>query len=316
VSIAASHRPDPDELAAFVDGQLSGEEHQKLEAHLGACEACREVVAESLLLLEEVPETAVAAEADGAADVEPEGARILTHPRWRRVAWQLAPLAAAALLVLVLWPSLAVLGGPASSRELLAGFTDPHGLTARLDHGWPRLRGESYVKNLTPEKIAFRLGVRVFDLQVALKTDSENEVRATLEKLILLLKDGVDLSEFIWFRYQGALDQIAGGGELDEQALEAALDAEDELEKILDSAYFPLGRWAEAGRLAAMADDRNFFERRKFRGDARKLERAELSPEVTEQIRQIRGALEDHPLDEGAMETLRKAFVEIIRTTG
>ncbi len=325
MSIAASHRPDPDELATFIDGQLSGEERQKLESHLGACEACREIVAESLQLLEDVP--------DETEEVEPEGARVLTHPGWRRTAWQLAPLAAAALLVLMLWPTLSsFLYGPVDSAGFIASYANPQALSTRLDndwltHGLPTFRGVSWVENLSPEKVAFRLGVRTVDLQVALKTGSYSNTRAVLDYVILLLEEGVDYSNMISLRYRGIRGRIEAGAELDdhklqvdEQAIQTLREAEDDLEEFLrelqlESDYFLLGRWVAAGQLATMIGDQAYFGRRWFGRQARKLDRAELQPRITEQIRLIRKVAEG-PVDEQALGKLRTAFDEIIRDAG
>ena len=39
---------DAEELAAFIDGRVSAEAAERIEAHLARCEACRWVAAESV----------------------------------------------------------------------------------------------------------------------------------------------------------------------------------------------------------------------------------------------------------------------------
>lgn len=333
MSTAVSHRPDPDELAAFIDGQLSGEERRKLEAHLGACEACREIVAESLLLLEDVSEEDLAVSVDRVeadeADAEPAGGKVLTHPSWRRTAWRLAPLAAAAALGFLLWPTLRSFfqPRPLSSAEMIAHYVDPKGLLKpprpespeqRLvedwsDQGWPVFRSSNYVGTLSEEQIEFRLGVRAVDLQIALQIGSETDQFAILGELIVLLRDGVDFAAPLEQLYEQIRDSIDTSST--DPLLEATSQAEEALQDFFPSDHYALGKWAEVGRMATMIGDAAYFDRSWFGPQAKRLERAGLDPKTKSQIRQIR-EVSSGTLDQSALQTLRAAFDEIIRSTG
>lgn len=49
MSKSTSHHPDPEVLAAFVDGRLRGDERRAVVEHLDRCPECYEVFAPVLL---------------------------------------------------------------------------------------------------------------------------------------------------------------------------------------------------------------------------------------------------------------------------
>src|SRR5436305_150330 len=85
---------DLEELAALVDGKLSRTDAARVRAHVDSCEECREVLTETLHLMEEL-QSEEEEEEDGAA------AYIVPFPfEERRKAWPgWATAAVAALLV-------------------------------------------------------------------------------------------------------------------------------------------------------------------------------------------------------------------------
>jgi tetratricopeptide (TPR) repeat protein len=86
-SIGGFRCPAPEDLAAFTDGQISGAQRSQIELHLADCDACRELVAETVLLSKErLP------------------GFIFGQPRRRAIAGGGAALALAASLVAVIWP--------------------------------------------------------------------------------------------------------------------------------------------------------------------------------------------------------------------
>ena len=41
----AAHPLPPEDLMAYLDGQVNGEEAHRIQAHLSGCEACRQLAA-------------------------------------------------------------------------------------------------------------------------------------------------------------------------------------------------------------------------------------------------------------------------------
>lgn len=91
--------PSDQQLAAFVDGQLSGDARQRIVEHLAACDDCYAVFQSVSEFAEEEQEPGAEGRADGR--VVP-----LARRRRRRIAAIAGPLAAAAGLMVVLGPSL------------------------------------------------------------------------------------------------------------------------------------------------------------------------------------------------------------------
>lgn len=113
--------PDPELLAAFVDGRLARGERAAIERHLAECDACREVLAETVRLT---------GDASGR----------VVHGRFgrRAVAVGGGALALAASLLLVVWmqPGLLRFGAPTPYEELVAAVGTNRTIEGRLTGGF------------------------------------------------------------------------------------------------------------------------------------------------------------------------------------
>jgi hypothetical protein len=112
--------PEPEQLAAYIDGRAAPDERTRVEQHLLECAECREIVAVSVTM--EIPGTAGGG----------------THPRRRAKLWVglCAALAAAAALVLAVWlraPSPYYLP---EMRQLVAAVGDTRIIEPRLSGGF------------------------------------------------------------------------------------------------------------------------------------------------------------------------------------
>ncbi len=122
----------PETLAAYVDGLLDAAGHNGVEAHLAACEACRETVAEA----------AMAREAAGpaAADRPPSVPFLKLASRGRRL-WPVAgALAAAAAIALAITIPRLMRPAPPGARpelaDLVAAVGDHRPFEPRLTGGF------------------------------------------------------------------------------------------------------------------------------------------------------------------------------------
>jgi hypothetical protein len=294
--------PDLESLAAFVDGRLAGAEHARVIEHLARCEDCFEVVAETGEVQEELEE-------DEAS--QPGGAfedNVVVHPSaWRRWAPAAAALAAALVLaVFGVW-RMGWLLAPDLSVDTLASRLA--GSTTRLDdeawenHGWPGFRGGE--SSLQEKAASFRAGVHAVDLQVALRRGDRDRATGAATDLLKTLRDLASVGP-VKADYQQVSEWLESDRSPAEIADRAAAAEEDLIPLIDDERYYKLGKWAEAGRLAALAGDRRTLRSRSLRGGLEDLleeapDEDALEEAVTDRLgairERLRGDLSDSDLD-------------------
>lgn len=299
-----SPHPDPEALAAFVDGRLEGEERRRLTEHLADCEPCYEIFSGVVAFQAEAEEA-------GGAVVAPVVA-IRRHPLRRAV-----PLAAAAAVAgVVLLP---LLRGPAepptlTSARLLAPLEEESGeLVGLVDTGVYRGNGRAVDTDI--DRRDFHLGVQLVDLEVSLLAEDKEKAANLLFDLRNILLEA------------GLLDEQAEGyAELRRQLAEEAppwpeirattTRLEGELVDRFSPLYLNFGKWAEAGWLAARGGDGEYFASPAHRRFLRWLERrgAEtLSPEVVEELDALTALLEKGPPPEDQLPALAKRYEAIKR---
>jgi len=235
--------PALETLAAFVDGRLAGSERPAVIAHLADCESCREIVVETRALA-------------GRPLVRGEEARgeVVPFRRPVRSGSRKAALAAAALVAAIaaaLWFATR----PRDVGGLLAELGRDEAAVARLDGDWSEplwsvTRGEGPA--VSEKARAFRLGARSAGLDLALAAGDRRSARRLAAECALLVDD-VPLADPVAHLYR----EIArGAGEPDAALAPLAADAATAARLARESVEAPLwelGRWAEAGRLAAAA---------------------------------------------------------------
>lgn len=308
MSESTSHHPDPEVLAAFVDGRLRGDERRAVVEHLDRCPECYEVFAETVRFQ---------------GEEEPRGelvrpARFSGRPwLWAAAAAAVAFVAILALPILRMAPERPVVTGPEGielvlSSAALAREMDLESAPAPATlvwGGWPE--GLGFAGGLDRETAAFRVGVRLVDLRVALREEDAETARALVEELAGSL-DAAGASAEVEARIQAARD-AAETGRLD--ALEGAVGSiEAATEELLDPFALAFGKWAEAGHLAAAAGDRDFFLAPVFADFQDELRERDLREPVTRRLREIadrtRGDL-GPPEEMEALETLFRNLVSL-----
>jgi tetratricopeptide (TPR) repeat protein len=98
--------PDPETLAGYLDGRLSGSDRDRVVAHLADCEDCYFVFAESVRTLAVAPPVSRAAHMWRTA---------ASAPAWGKAAAAVASLAAAAMLTFAVQPQIASRWWPGGS---------------------------------------------------------------------------------------------------------------------------------------------------------------------------------------------------------
>jgi hypothetical protein len=247
---------DLDLIAAFIDGRLGPADRERAMTLLATSDAAFDVFVEA---------TRAGAET-GDSVIPIDRAR-----RWwggRRPAWWvLAPAAAAAVLLFMVLPK-AWVGSernsavPATALVGALGGADLRVATSAgwQERGWSVTRGAA--SSLADSTTAFRLGVRAFDLRVAVIADD----RASADRLVAEMLDrlsSVQFSQFVVVRYSNLRRDI--GGTQREQLLARASQADSALGALLagrpdDIFWFNFGKWSAAAELAAGARSRAFFK--------------------------------------------------------
>ena len=270
--MAATHDhdgcPDPEEIAAFLDGTLSAARRRRLTRHLASCERCYEVFAGAADFLEDSSEPAMLP-AEPRRPFEPVPASREPGPRGRRAAparyrvwrWSAAAalaalLAVAAGLLLVRWRDQQLLSTETYARYVagsaLAAEPFPWGRTFRGGSGEP---GDALI-DLT----SFKLGVRLLDLRAALAAGGTKSAEVA-QRLGVVLKDIDLLPPEIPRAYQEMADKLRAGAPPGSLLADAA-SRERQIFKdggVIEPHYVALGSWTEACRLSGEARQPGLF---------------------------------------------------------
>jgi len=231
---------DLERIAALVEGRLAGAERDTVMASVEADEGLREVLADLVRF-----------RAADAAAISPPHSASYRRP-WRLV----LPLAAAAAIAAVLLlPRRDGWTRPLAVDRLTPAIGSP---TLSLPTGWyehawdvPRGGGDS---STYPGDASFRLGVRLQDLAAAVAAGHRADgasVGKGLEVLVArqpgMQPEAVEVAAAVRDFVSGAADATTLVPRL------AAVDFRIAENRNVDSTAFALGKWAAAGRLAAMA---------------------------------------------------------------
>jgi hypothetical protein len=245
--------PTDEDLAAFLDGMLPEADRSRVIAHLADCRTCYRIFAESLHFLEDT-----------------KGAEIVQFPFDKLRRW--APLAAAAVLVAGVGSIGYYWAYVAPPPMLLAGLIVPPQIkVAQLTASLPSKSASA--ENLYPFRTyrggqggsvddssdgpSFMLGVLTVDLRLAPYAKDPSSATSSILQQI-----GKEL------RRSGLMDDWAGRYEQDASKARDSVAFVHQLEADLPrrekdfddmGEAFAFGKWAEAGRLAALAKAPGFF---------------------------------------------------------
>jgi hypothetical protein len=271
--MAATHDhdgcPDPEEIAAFLDGTLSAARRRRLTRHLAGCERCYEVFAGAADFLEDSAEPAVLpAEprrpfepASGSREPGSRGRRAAPARyrgwRWSAAAALAALLAVAAGLQLVRWRDRQLLSTETYARYVagsaLAADPFPWGRTLRGGAGEP---GDALI-----DRTSFKLGVRLLDLRAALAAGDPKIAGDALRRLGPVLRDVDLVPPEIPKAYQEMAGKLHAGAPPGSLLADAA-SRERQIFKdggVIEPHYVALGSWTEACRLSGEARQPGLF---------------------------------------------------------
>lgn len=267
MNISTETCPPLEDLAAFLEGKLLGEERAHIVAHLADCESCYAVFADAarFQLEEEQVSAAPAAPAEAPAPVVPFPQKKRSSPR--------ASLAAIAALLLIglaipIYRSQTEMPIMVSTELLKPELLDR---VEPEDRFWDEgdMRGEN--ESAAYSAAEFLVGVHLVDLRLALARNDRESTNA-LSRIYRHLKAFPFKPPERDF-YERSIGDLDSGRVQPKDLLEKAIRAEVSLTEA-SSPYLSFGKWTEAGRISTLAQDASFFQDRKNRRFLRTLLRS------------------------------------------
>lgn len=301
---------DPQVLAALLDGKLSGDERNRALTQLARSPDDYELFLEAAQTLNDLGDIS----GGDAAPVNPVVVRSISdgvrHSRRRNWGPMVGVLLAASVAAIFIVP--AIRPAPNDPRGLLDGATllDSPGLSLEaalgdqwLSPGWSVMRGE--VSALSVEQRAFRIGVRLADVDAALDARDSVAARIAATNLSALLSD-LDASGPLVSLFDQALARGPG------TELDAAARA---LRDFVASPRYTLGVLLEQARLASIASQTQLFDDAYVRALNRAADDASLDNATRAELDRLLDSLRDG-VTAGEQPAVQQQAGSLIRLLG
>ncbi|HEX5757905.1 MAG TPA: zf-HC2 domain-containing protein [Thermoanaerobaculia bacterium] len=300
---SGSGHPELEEIAAFLDGRLSGADRARISEHLSVCEECLELFTETAHALRETS----AGTEEG--KVVPFDAPARPSRRWLPYA------AAAALLLALAVPAYRLFLAPpgvavAELVEPLAGSRDAAGAV------WtgPVYRGAEDEPSEAFRADSFLVGAHLAGFQTAaVAGDSRAAADAARRVANYLDENGFLPEETKRFR-DAQLELGADPPASTQDYVSLVEEASEPIEESFSEVHLPFGQWAQAGYVAARTANGAWFERRANRRFLSWLLRQgeEIDPEALAALRRIEAIRKREPLGARDFQELAGQFEAIL----
>jgi hypothetical protein len=289
-----SECPSAESLTLVMEGKASRRERNAWMSHIDGCADCRTVLAGAAAYVEDW-------RARAAGEKPPSWLEAFraSVTRLQGLVPTLAVVLAAALVIPVafVYVSGRLGSGPAVSVAALTESLFTNGSTGYSNRLWrDDAAGAYFASALTEEQIAFRIGVYLVDLRVALREKNDEAARNSLHDLETLIPlNGPAAAS------ASSLTSIRES--VDSHDFPTALRGLDDVEGRLadngDRLFVRFGEWAEASRLAAIAGRTGFFRAEVFRDPLEDIRAQAPSTPVLNRIQEIERLV---AMDQGAIE--------------
>lgn len=311
--------PSLEDLAAFLDGKLSGDERARVVAHLADCPRCYEVFAETarFQLYEEEGK-----DADPPQIVEVPWElvarnKVVPFPRTQVFRWvsSIAAVLAIALVAVPVYRQYMRTMPEVVSAQLVEHLAADTGKAGPWTQGDMRGGGEPGAA-LDYAPTEFLVGVHLVDLRIALAQNEKQAAIDALSRINANIGGLVFVGESAKF-YENAIARIDKQGQEPKSLIQ---EADMEEHKLGEVTSWPLafGKWAEAGRLSALAQNSSFFQEganRKFLGwllQNKDSEDTSLDPAVVKALEEIQETLADSDPSSLPYKDLQGLFEKIL----
>jgi hypothetical protein len=293
-SAQADECPSDEDLSAFVDGTLDEQQRDKVVGHLSHCDRCYEVFSMAHEMIKEEKE--------------------VTSKAMIKRSWFYVPAAAVAAAVLVLLFKFVIqipgpYSPPSSSRIVatLAKNTDAKSLSNSIKD--ERLVSFGFGAGVPLEKISFRIGVCLTDLDISLMAEDKPKSLQVIKGMISTLQP-----------VEGSAEVISLYNEISEKIEEGVPAKEffgksEKIEQFFKDKevllYLKFGEWTEGGRIAAVVKNREFFDIKSNQYFIEKLEGRGLPQGVSKALEEIKGVLVKNEFQDRDFKRLETAFKDI-----
>lgn len=283
--------PSTEEIASFLDGSLSSDQRERLLGHFIRCERCFEILSTALALEESEEKTS-------------------GGQRWT---YSAVAIAAVAFVILVIGWVIQISRPftPLSSLQLVTALSKkgtPEGLfRAVIDRNGPTY---GFGPRIPLEREAFRIGVTLLDLEVALRYGDRDTSLRMIKRLTQSLRF-FDRSDELLSFYEGLSQQIEGGGSPEEfRKKTGRVDSFFEEQGLL--LFLRFGEWAEAGRIAANTHQDTFFHIETVDYFIQHLQGKGLPQGVLNGLQEVRDILMKKEFGDKGFKRLERAFTDLI----
>jgi hypothetical protein len=288
----ADECPSDEVLSAFVDGTLNEQERDAVVGHLTHCDKCCEVVSLAREMVEEEKEQKV------------------VKRRWFYVP---AAAVAAAVLVILFKFVIQIPGpySPPSSGQMVAALaknTDPKSLSNSIRD--ERLVSFGFGSGLPLEKISFRTGVCLTDLDISLLAEDKAKSLQVIRGMISILQPAEGSAVVIPF-YKDILEKIEEG-----IPPKQFFGKSEKIEQFFKDKevllYLKFGEWTEAGRIGALTKNREFFDVRAADYFIKNLQGKDLPQGLFTSLEEIKGVLARNAFADRDFKLLEKILTDIV----
>lgn len=319
--------PSLEDLAAFLDGRLSGDERNRIVAHLADCPSCYEVFAEAARYRLDEEEDEEEPAPPGEIEVPKElvaaysSGEVVPFPRKPifRLVSSIAAVLIVGLMAVPLYRAYYALPEITSAQLVTSTIVSQ----AKQDVFWDQfnIRGEEEGGGIDSDSPEFLIGARIVHLAGHL---SRNDRVTALNDLASINGHAKQLGLLIpreqveaFKRMQAQIDNGQRPADLarDLTRIEKALTQDAFSADV--TPYFAFGKWTEAGRLSSLAKSPDFFEASENRQFLRALlyhglREYNLDSEVATTLEDIKETLETTAPSSLPYQDLHRQFEQIL----
>ena len=284
--------PSEEDLAAFIDNTIDYVEKDRIAGHLSLCNDCYEVFSVATALQEEAPG---------------ESWFSVKSIIFRYIPYSFAAAAAAILIMIYVFRDISVdkLSSVGDRVAVLAEDVDKESIPYLFRQEPADLYG--FADMSSGEGSAFRTGVYLADLELALLLDDKASALRLLSELVVLLKAAKGTDESITL-YKNMEIEIGKGASLKQFTGRA----EKTVPGVEEPLYVRFGQWCEGGRIAAIERKSKFYFTDDVGTFIKEFESAGLPKGLLDSLYEIKRAVIEEAYTEKQFRKLQREFESLI----